>query len=173
MLLYQLPHRERVGGVVLAICSQVTMAIALIIISKIGTRATLFMHVFAQNLGGFILSIPFLPTGFPMAFNWKPSIEELGLYALVVVSGVAFQLSVSRGFQIGPPARSAIIFLSNALYSAAFGVLVLSDSATVFTYIGGGLVLVSVVVVSLDRSKARHLTNEQIKVNELEEEFVL
>eukprot|EP00210_Caulerpa_lentillifera_P008380 g7992.t1 len=164
---------KRVSGVITAILSQILLAIVLIIISKIGTAATAFTHVFIQNLFILFMSLPVLPSGYPKSWKWTVSLAEIGLYALFVSAGTVFQLAMSRGFQIGPPARSAIIYLSNTLYSAAFGVLVLSDDANVFTFVGGGLVLLSVVVVVLDSSRVKRAAAEQEKLNDLEEELIL
>lgn len=143
---------ERILGVVTALLSQVAFGITFVLIRKLGSSATVLTQSLMQTSIMLFLCTPFLPTSFPKPFQWRPSLENLGLYAAFVFCGIAAQIFMNRGFQIGPPVGSSIVYTSSMVYPVLFGLLVLSEETSVLEVLGAGLNVVSVIIVVRDRS---------------------
>lgn len=99
-----------------------------------------------------------------------PNLGEIGLQVLIVIFAILFHPIFCRGFQIGPPTKNAIILLTNMLYSALFGVLVLSEDADWYTLLGGVLIIASVVLITFDKSNSKPTSNSQVSDQAEEEE---
>lgn len=144
---------QRIAGYLTALTGQALVGFTFTVMRQIGESATVAANAFAQSIGVLVISVPFLPTSFPKRFNCEPSLEEFGLYLLMAVSSLGFQVLLARGFQIGSAVKSSIILLSTMVYSASFGILVLYDDASVFTFVGAGVLTMSVILVIVSRGK--------------------
>eukprot|EP00210_Caulerpa_lentillifera_P008379 g7991.t1 len=164
---------ERITGVILALFSTVLTSVNAICTAIMGTSISPYGSVFAAVSLVFCLSVPFVALSFPKAANWSPNFGQILLHVLVVVAGLLFHPVFVRGFQIGPPTKNGIIMLTNMLYSALFGILVMSDDASWYTLLGAVFIIISVVLISLDKSKPQSSVQQMNEVHETEQPLAL
>eukprot|EP00210_Caulerpa_lentillifera_P008377 g7989.t1 len=164
---------KRVMGVILALLSTVFTSMAAIYTALLGASVSPYGVVFFTVGVVFFMSIPFVAVSFPDSSNWSPNLGQIGLHVLVIVSGIMVHPTFCRSFQIGPPTKAGIILLTNMLYSAVFGILVMSDDASWYTLLGAFFIVVAVVVISFDRSKPKATQPLQPMVEETENEHLL
>lgn len=162
---------KRIVGVFVALLSTLLTSTTGTLTSMLGTSISSYGVVFSSALVVFVMSFPFVIFSFPKEADWTPNLGEVGLYLLVVFAGIIYHLAYCRGFQIGQPTKSSIIFLTNMLYSALFGVLVLSDHASWYTLMGALLIIISAVLICLDKSNFKPCPNAELS-REPEEELL-
>eukprot|EP00210_Caulerpa_lentillifera_P003707 g3540.t1 len=161
---------QRVAGLLTALIAQTLMGATFVIMKMIGESASVAANALAQSIGVLVISIPFLPTSFPKRFNSRPSLEHIGLYILMATTALAFQTLLARGFQIGPPVKCSILLLSSLMYSALFGIFVLSENASAFTVIGAGVITASVILVIVYRSSKVPDSQENVRLLSIEDD---
>eukprot|EP00210_Caulerpa_lentillifera_P008378 g7990.t1 len=156
---------KRVMGVILALLSTVFTSMTAIYTKLLGASVSPYGVVFFAITVVLFMSIPFVAASFPDSSNWSPNLGQIGLHVLIIVSGIMFHPTFCRSFQIGPPTKTGIIMLTNMLYSAVFGILVMSDDASWYTLLGAFFIIISVVVISLDRPppKDTHLLQSTVE----------
>lgn len=150
---------QRITGYLTALTGQALLAYTFTIMKRMGALASVASNAFSQSIGILAVSIPFLPTSFTKSLNYTPSLADIGLYVLMAVSSLLFQIFLARGFQTGSAVKGSIICLSTVIYSALFGILVRSDDTSGWTFVGAGILMSSVILVIVSRG-------EKVPVNE-------
>ena len=107
-----------------------------------------YMHVIT-----FFTLLPFLVFSIPDPVSTDHSSLVLISYAIVCVVGVVAQLVQSRGFQTGPPAKTTTVLMTHTLMSGVVGVIFFSESISWLSGLGALLIVMSVILVLVSRSK--------------------
>ena len=107
-----------------------------------------YMHVIT-----FVTLLPFLVFSVPEPLNTNHSSLVLISYTVVCVVGVVAQLVQSRGFQTGPPAKTTTVLMTHTLMSGVVGIICFSESISWLTSLGALLIVMSVILVLVSRSK--------------------
>lgn len=108
---------------------------------------TAYLHLFSV-----IVSLPFLFASYPKPVNTRHAWRELMCYAATILAGVFGQLAQSRALQIGPPTKTTTLLMTNMLLAGTIGVVALSESMTWLSFVGAGIIIISVMVVTMQDS---------------------
>jgi len=145
---------SRYLGIALSFISVVTKSLGFTLIGKIDKKVSSLVianHAAFQLL---LLSIPFLPTGYPKELDLNPSSQDVLLY--VIGAGSALnQLFMVRSFQIGPPIKAAMLSLVRILMMMALGVIVCSEEITPLHAVGAFLMLSFISLVIWRKNKLK------------------
>ena len=105
------------------------------------------MHTFSV-----LVSIPFLAVKCPEPINWHPVKLDWLWYAITGLLGIFAQVVQSRALQIGPPTKATTLLMTNMLLTGFIGVTALHESMSWMSGIGAGIVVFSVMLVTMQSS---------------------
>ena len=109
---------------------------------------TAYMHI-----STLIISLPLMACNVTGPVNAKHSIPVLISYTVVCVAGFVGQLIQSRGFQIGPPAKTTTLLMTHTLLSGLIGVIFFSESVSWLTGFGAAVIVISAILVTVAHSE--------------------
>lgn len=125
---------------------------------------TTYMHLFTA-----IMSLPFLCAGFPISASWSYSVNDILCYCVTCAMGICIQLASTRALQIGPPTKVSSLYMTNMLLSGFVGIVALSEKMSLFSGIGAGIIIVSVLMITAQKPKRTNSSKLVPNKNDVEE----
>lgn len=167
---------ERISGIIFALMSSIFRAFSFLLVTytfllsladltvsgerKMDSKVpSIIISNYLPFLSLFV-SIPFLPTGYPKAFDSHLSMTDVLLY-IGTSTGHLNQIFIIRSFQIGPAVKSAILSLSHVLMMVALGVVVRSESFSPLQAIGATLLLASISLVIIRKNTRQQFVEQE------------
>lgn len=128
-------------GTAACVVSAVAYALTLVLLRARARRDALSIIVWFQNLGPAVLLAP------AAALVWTPpTLEDLGLFTLIGLIGVAGHLLLASAFARAEAARLAPIHYTTLVWGVVFGYLFFSDLPAPATLAGAALIVLGTIV---------------------------
>lgn len=144
----------RALAVLIMIVSIIAASSAYTSIRWIGNRAHSLVSVFyfsgLVTVLSFILvnSVPSIPN-----FNWPQGDAEWTCLVILSLVGFAAQWSLTKGLQLEKAGRGIQLMYTQLIFAGAFEWLLWGDVPGFMTWVGGGLIIVSLLTVNLWKEK--------------------
>jgi len=127
-------------GTAACVVSAVAYALTLVLLRARALRDALSIIVWFQNLGPAVLLAPVA------ALVWiTPTLQDLGLFALIGFIGVAGHMLIASAFARAEAARLAPVHYTTLIWGVVFGYAFFSDLPGVATLGGAGLIVLGTI----------------------------
>lgn len=134
-------------GTAACVVSAVAYGLTLVLLRARALRDPLIIIVWFQNIGPAVLLAP------AAALVWTtPTLDDLGLFALIGLIGVAGHLLLASAFARAEAARLAPIHYTTLVWGVIFGYLFFSDLPGIATLAGAGLIVLGTIVTHRRKS---------------------
>eukprot|EP00210_Caulerpa_lentillifera_P008525 g8132.t1 len=167
----------RIVGLAVSTSSVLAVGSTFIIIKRIGKNVHPFVHIIYQLGFSLIFSVPFLFASYPKEFKVPEGLGDAMLFLVASLGAFSTQGLTVIALQKGSPTKVTTVLMMNMIYSTLLGILALHESLSLISGTGALVVLVSVLLVIIQRSSSKQDTYITLphteKTNEIELEHIV